>query len=549
MSALSGFWGRIAAPQPWGVITGTAIWRWVVLALILVGVVARLSPLTDPSARLFWQYMTEDGYLMQTIARNMAIGLGMTTAEGTIQTNGVQPLVTFLFSAMHWLAGGDKAWGVALVTMLSALFSMLGAYLLYRVMRQVFSNTTTLAGQSSALAGLIAAAWFASPHIVPISMNGLETSLYHLAVLTVCGYYLGIASAPGVAMTWTQRAVLGLLLGVAFLSRNDAVFFIAAVLLVHLLYGGASRHGGVGRRLVDCIVAGMLSVVVASPWLVYNYELFGSIVPISGTAQSHSAALGMNLKFIPSKIFEVFVPFLPLPNSLETKLPVIAVSILLPAVLLALFLRLAGTSADLARRFVLIGCVFGAGLCTYYGVFFGADWFLARYLSVLAVFFWPAAATVVFVLILSLFERVRWQSFAATLVLVAMLGLSAAFAASAYAKGQSHMHRQVVDWVSENVPDSAWVGAPQTGTLGYFHDRTINLDGKVNPAALRVLLNEGHILNYVAASEIDYIVDWVGMADWPSLGLSPAFEQQFEVIVRDPELNLAALRRRGAPQK
>jgi hypothetical protein len=130
-----------------------------------------------------------------------------------------------------------------------------------------------------------------------------------------------------------------------------------------------------------------------------------------------------------------------------------------------------------------------------------------------------------------------------------MVGLSTAFAGTSYAKGQSHMHRQVVDWVRGHVPDSVWVGAPQTGTLGYFHDRTINLDGKVNPAALRVLLQEGHILNYVAASKIDYIVDWVGMADWPSLGLSPAFEQQFEVVVRDPERNLAALRRRGAPQK
>jgi hypothetical protein len=68
--------------------------------------VARLSPLFDPAGRLFWQFMSEDGYLMQTVARNMAIGLGMSTADGTMPTNGVQPLATFLFAALHALAGG-----------------------------------------------------------------------------------------------------------------------------------------------------------------------------------------------------------------------------------------------------------------------------------------------------------------------------------------------------------------------------------------------------------------------------------------------------------
>lgn len=549
MTGVVGLWQRLSAPQQSGAITNMPLWRWATLVLLTIGVVARLSPLTDPSARLFWQYMTEDGYLMQTIARNMAIGLGMTTAEGTIQTNGVQPLATFLFAAMHWVAGGDKAFAIALVTLLSALFSLLGAYGLYRALLLVFANSPTLASQATPLAGLIAAAWFASPHVVPISMNGLETSLYHFAVLLACVYYLGIASAPGLKLSWAQRGLLGVLLGGAFLSRNDAVFFIAALLLVHLVYGGAARHGGLGRRFVDCTVAGALSVVIASPWLIYNYELFGSIVPISGTAQSHAAALGMNLKFIPAKVFEVFLPFLPLPNSVETRLPVVALSLLVPAATLVLFLRLAGREADLARRFLLIGAVFGAGLCTYYGVFFGADWFLARYLSVLSVFFWPVFAVTLLLLVLALFDGVKSQRVVTALSLIAMVGLAAAFAASAYAKGQTHMHRQVADWVRDNVPESVWVGAPQTGTLGYFHDRTINLDGKVNPAALRVLLKEGHILNYVAASKIDYIVDWVGMAAWPSLGLSPGFEREFEVVVRDPERNLAALRRRGAPQK
>src|SRR5262249_10835349 len=39
--------------------------------------------------------------------------------------------------------------------------------------------------------------------------------------------------------------------------------------------------------------------------------------------------------------------------------------------------------------------------------------------------------------------------------------------------------------VARRVPDGTPVGALQSGTLGYFRDNVVNLDGKVNAAALR----------------------------------------------------------------
>ena len=43
------------------------------------------------------QWPTEDGYLMLTIARNMALGNGMSTADGELPTNGTQPLATTIW--------------------------------------------------------------------------------------------------------------------------------------------------------------------------------------------------------------------------------------------------------------------------------------------------------------------------------------------------------------------------------------------------------------------------------------------------------------------
>jgi hypothetical protein len=102
-------------------------------------------------------------------------------------------------------------------------------------------------------------------------------------------------------------------------------------------------------------------------------------------------------------------------------------------------------------------------------------------------------------------------------------------------------HFQVVAWVNHNVPAETWVGAVQTGTLGYWHDRTINLDGKVNPEALQARRERGSVLDYVVASRISYLADWVGIAGWVDTG---SFGEHFEVIVKDPVANLSVLRRR-----
>jgi hypothetical protein len=98
-----------------------------------------------------------------------------------------------------------------------------------------------------------------------------------------------------------------------------------------------------------------------------------------------------------------------------------------------------------------------------------------------------------------------------------------------------------VDWVEANVPEETWVAAIQTGTLGYFHDRTYNLDGKVSPAALEAKL-EGKTFRYIVDRPIEYLVDWVGIATWLE---DPQLRERFELVVYDEARNLAAARRRG----
>ncbi|OGC91545.1 MAG: hypothetical protein A2W25_03635 [candidate division Zixibacteria bacterium RBG_16_53_22] len=514
-----------------------------VWVLIMVGVAARLSPFIDMDERLFWQYITEDGYLLQTVARNMAIGLGMSTAEGTIPTNGVQPLATFLFSALHFISGGSKRGGIALVTLFSVLVSAGAGYYAYKVASRIFASLR----HGRELAIVSAALWFAAPHTVTHSMNGLETGIYFFAILFTLNYYLAAISGDSRPFSSRQRLVLGLLMGFTFLARNDAVFFIGGLLLAHLLLGDEKAGGGPRYRLVDCFIAGIISLVVASPWLINNYALFGSIVPISGISESRDAHFGQNLSGIPSQLFEATLLFAPMPGSIERAPLVILMSITSVALSLAGFWFFVAKLTLASRRFFLGSIFFAAGISLYYGLFFGAPYFLTRYVSPLSPLLWCATTATVFFLLnlfFHTFESVHRTAF--SIVLILTFG-AATFAyadfARGYAKGTSQMHRQVVEWVQGNVSELQWVGAPQTGTLGFFHDRTINLDGKVNPFALRAILEKGNVLEYARNSRIDYIVDWYAMADWVKIKGDPQFAKDFEVVVRDARSNLGVLRR------
>jgi hypothetical protein len=111
-----------------------------------------------------------------------------------------------------------------------------------------------------------------------------------------------------------------------------------------------------------------------------------------------------------------------------------------------------------------------------------------------------------------------------------------------YLRGTNHLHFQVVEWVGANVSDDVWVGAPQSGTLGFFHDRTINLDGKVNPQALAAQrAGSRRLIEYILSQPIQYIVDWSAITVWLE---SSEIARHFELVVDDRERNLAVLRRR-----
>lgn len=509
----------------------------IVFLCVISALAFRLYPLVAGQPWLSEFFMTEDGYLMLTVARNMAIGLGMSVSEGTIATNGVQPMATFLFAFAYWLIDGDKVGGLVGVTVISVLWSIGGVLAVRAWARQALGPRLA----DPLWSWVVAALWFSGPLMLRHTMNALETGLYILFVLLALLWFLRVLRQGDEAGT---AGLLGFggLCGLVFLARNDGAFLIMAIFGSWALYELAVRRRGVTATALRLIPPGLVTLIVAGPWMVYNKLMFGSIVPISGSAQQLSADFGQNLPLLPVALFEHAFPMLPIPASMEGNAVVIAICMVALLVVCALYLAEVLRMEPAVRFMLLAYALFVLMLCGYYGLNFGAPHFISRYMA-------PASPLLITAGLSALAMVVRRLApqFAVPVVAVFAIGgllLSGALLLRQLIPGGHQQgHFQVVRWVEANIDDAEWVGAVQTGTLGYWHDRTINLDGKVNPEALAALLKEGHVLNYVTASEINHIADWHGVSDWVD-HTETDFPDHFELVVADPVANLAVLSRK-----
>lgn len=506
-----------------------------VASLFIAGVSWRAAPLFDVDGRMMAQWPTEDGYFMLTMGRNVALGRGLSVAGGAIPTNGTQPLTTFVWAGAYRLFGTDRPTGVFVALVLQLLAAVGTALGVRALVKRVFGRRE----DHDTLAWLAAGVWIASPVAMPHTMNCLETGFYGLVVTWVALAFIPTEDRPPL-WSWRRTVAFGSLLGLAFWVRNDSAFLIASACIVYL-WPGLSRREELRGRLARVFAFGATSVVVAAPWLAYNYVGFGHLMPVSGRAEALTGHFAGNLPGIPIVLAEYLALVVPIPHALSSHPAVIAGATLLVVIAVALVVRRRRELDAPARSAAALGALYVAGLCGFYGLYFGAAWFLPRY-------FLPASPFLILVtvgIVTTFADRVRSWSRAPILPIAGLMafGLMTFLSFRQYRLGDRHAHFQVVEWVANNVPEETWVGAIQTGTLGFFHDRTINLDGKVNIAAFEALVARREGEYVVEDTEIQYLADWTGMRDWMN---KPAISAAFEVVVYDEEANLAVLRRRAS---
>ncbi len=461
---------------------------------VLVAVSAILIALAIAQAfrsaeRLPLAPLTEDGYYALSVARHVALGHGF-TADGQSPTNGFHPLWVMLLAPLYWLFGSDRVGVLRAVLLTSTAIWIAFAWLLGARARDL-ARGLGLAGEASGeitrLVVLSSVPLFLQFH------NGLETGLALLAILATVVFVddRGRRSMLGAVVPCAA------LLAACFYARLDSVFLLVSLAGAALLFPPDTR-----RRV---LLALALCGVLASPWLVRGTLLDGHVVPSSGRAQAVQVSVPDNLQAVLMSVASWCLPLRRLPREFWMA------SVIWCGLALALMLGMVASTRLSLRAFLatrlgtlsLLGSL--ALLAVFYTGFFGAPHFILRYLTPLVLLTVPILG-------------VGLESLGRTTVRLSVVRLVAAAIAAtsipalagqlstwawddAYYKEQTRFVRDHVD------TSSCVVGALQTGTLGYFCDRVVNLDGKVDGRALEARL-AGRLPAYVDERGIDVLVDW-----------------------------------------
>lgn len=196
------------------------------------------------------------------IYRNPHADLGQVTPDGNINI------------AVHT---GRESWpwrGAVLAIHVSRLFSVLlgtGTVLtIYALGRQLWPQRRSLAGLAMAFVAFNPMFLFIS---ASVNNDNLITLLAALVILLTVKWFLLPTSAAGAKLIWVKLIILGLLVGLAALTKVSGLGLLGLVGLALLSLGLARRDwrmalGG------NALVAG-LALVVAGWWYWRNLQLYG----------------------------------------------------------------------------------------------------------------------------------------------------------------------------------------------------------------------------------------------------------------------------------
>ena len=461
---------------------------------LAVAVALLLAPPDDLARTL----PVEDAFYALSVAREAATGGGI-TIDGRTPTNGFQPLWVALNVPVYALVGGERIDGLRLSQVLSTLLWLAFAGLLALQARDL-ARRHGLEGRMAAAAAAIVAV--GSVSVLRLFRNGLETGLV-LVLLAAAVIVLDRWT------TWSARriALAGVLLGALAWARLDAALFALAF--------GAVVLRRDRRRAVAPLAACALAALLLVPWLAYNVALDGSVVPSGGRSQAGAYDPAHNVASALRAIGAwTLAPLLRAGMHLQP-VPYTEILAIAGIALTALAVRYVRRGRRLPIGSGTLALAAYAGLLVgWYTLAFGSWWFLDRYLAPLLLVAVPWLACAL--------ERLgrRWTLPALTgVVLVANVPVLAVLLtaphwpppwwtspASNLGSHPNLNHEFQLAWTRAHVREECRVGAFESGTLGYFREEVVNLDGKVNSAALRAR-RAGRSGEYVLRTGIDVMVD------------------------------------------
>jgi 4-amino-4-deoxy-L-arabinose transferase-like glycosyltransferase len=225
------------------------------LAVITIGHTYRITPRRD-----HFQY----GWEMGRLARSIAMGQGFSSPTDlpTGPSAWAPPLYPYVLAGVFRLFGVYSALSAWVILTFNSVFAALTCLTLYRIAERIYGVS---------VARGTAWTWAVFPYAIywPVRVvweTSFTAFLLSLALLLT----LRMADKPPRRRDWI---LFGLLWGVIALT-NTAVVSMLPFCLGWLLYQLPRRR----PQFVGAALCGLTVVLVMSPWLVRNYQVFGKFI-------------------------------------------------------------------------------------------------------------------------------------------------------------------------------------------------------------------------------------------------------------------------------
>jgi hypothetical protein len=482
------------------------------LILIIGGLIVQSSVIFVKREALAHRPFEEDTFFHMTVTRNMAMGKGI-TIDGVKPTSGAQP-GNFIYVLAHLAARFDKWQALRWARLLDFLASIGAAGCLYLIVCRLLYKESH--EKAAAYALLTAGIWLSSFQVFRVNLNGFETGLAALLLLTCTAVYLQLwpAGPSGARGFWIDVA-LGVLFGLSVLTRIDHGFLALSAALCYLRLAPEPLKRKCSRVFTWTLVAG----IITAPWWIFCYRVGGSIMPTSGKASAFQMTFHGYWQSVGKCAWRTLESILAIPT---LSFPVPSGEGLLWVFFLLGFVAALTWYFCRTKPFVALGiapfdlrplaflALFGSLLMVYYIFFHGSWWFMKRYTHPIRTSAYIFSAFYVGWLAF-FFEKRRWLKplWVFSGILAGHLLIAIALTVKTYNNTDSNQFVEVASYLETHCQDGK-IGAFQSGTLGYFLDNVVNLDGKNNTDALKAVTT-GKVIDYMLSQNLKYI------ADWPSL--------------------------------
>ena len=477
------------------------------LAIAVAGFAGVLLLAWIPVSDAVSQFVVEDTGYYLSAARHVVNGTGV-TLDGRNPTNGFHPLWLVILCAEAWLADGSSEWLFHLALTTCAVMFAATVVVIYRDVRT---------GMAPWLAAPVAALMLWNYRLASVALGGLETALAGFATVATISY---LARSPE-PLALSSAAGLGALLGIAALSRMDALL-LAAIVIAWVGARSLPSTFAKTTTIVTTTIAVMLVALI--PWFVFSQRAVHAWLPRSGEAIRHfttppfappwtaprlAVAVRQTLIGPAGDIANVFGIW-PLVNAGRMTRLGGFVALVVEAAALAV-LAWQARHDRLVRRLSWIP-LYAAAMALYYTQF-TSNHLRYLYSPVLSMFYFSCAVIAAWA-----GERVPTRVSASAVSVLAAVALTvttfagvAAFrnhvGTAASPLGQQALLDDLSGWLAARTEPSAQVGSFNAGMMSFFSGRTtVNLDGVMNDNALEAL-RSGTLCDYVDAQTLNYLAD------------------------------------------